>query len=180
MYSLQSERALHWRKDWNFRNKISEYEGAVSKRIQDISALTYEDVYAIHRFYTTALQARLGLGDIPGAKKLALYLIKLSQFAQSQTLTWLSELLMCETLLLEGNHNDMYQRIKKIEASLDDGKPNPELKCRIHTLKLNSILDAGCVLDNFSDIVLWSLPYGAENFTNLQIASFSACVALIK
>ena len=88
---------------------------------------------------------------------------------------------MCEALLLEGNHNDMYQRLKKIEASMDnDGKPNPELKCRINTLKLNSILDAGCEVDNFSDIVLWSLPYGAENFTNLQIASFSACVALIK
>ena len=163
------------------RDEIKKLESCVSSLITDIGSLQYNDVYAIHKFYSTACYSRLGLGDLPGAKKLASYLIKLSQFSQSQTLCWLSELLLCEILLIEKNFVEFYQRIRKIEVSLDNmATSNPEIACKINTLKLNAILACGIELDNFSDIVLWSLPYGASNFTNLQIASFSSCVALIK
>jgi len=162
------------------RHRIRDIEREVKFLISDIGALQYDDVYAIHKFYSTACYSRLGMGDVPGAKKLALYLIKLSQFSQSQTLSWLSELLLCEVLLIEMSFVEFYQRLRRIEMAMDNmDNPNQEIKCLINALKLNAILACGVELDNFSDIVLWILPYGAPNFTNLQIASFSSCVALI-
>ena len=41
-------------------------------------------------------------------------------------------------------------------------------------------MDNGFEIDNFSDITLWVLPFGGCSFSNLQIASFSACIALFK
>ena len=49
LYMYSQQRPMTWKRDWNHRNKISKFEGSVSQRIKDIGALTYEDVYAIHR-----------------------------------------------------------------------------------------------------------------------------------
>jgi len=105
----------------------------------------------------------------------------MSCWAQSQTLYWISQINLCEILFLQDNLPEFFTQVRKLESDIEASFPaNPEISCQLNILKLNVILDSGLEIDNFSDIALWSLPYGACSFSNLQIASFSACIALFK
>ena len=96
----------------------------------------------------------------------------MSCWAQSQTLYWISQINLCEILFLQDNLPEFFTQVRKLESDIEASFPaNPEISCQLNILKLNVILDSGLEIDNFSDIALWSLPYGACSFSNLQIAS---------
>jgi class 3 adenylate cyclase/tetratricopeptide (TPR) repeat protein len=162
------------------RKAVSESEREAAKTIEDMDAsVRYEEVYAIHKFYATDCHARIAMGDLDGALQVATYLTKLGQYSNSKSLYWISQIYTCEVLLAQDKMNEFFTRIRKVETEMEVSLTSyPEIQCQINILKLNAILDNGFEIDNFSDITLWVLPFGGCSFSNLQIACFSACIAL--
>lgn len=160
------------------KDRLSHLERLIAGKILNLNFIQFEEVYTIHKFFLTICQSRISRGDVQGGYEIAQFLLQMSCWAQSQTLYWISQINLCEILFLQDNLPEFFIHVRKLESEIEASTANPEVSCQLNILKLNVILDSGLEIDNFSDIALWSLPHGACSFSNLQIASFSACIAL--
>lgn len=160
------------------RDQISNFELEVASVFCVKKKTRFDDIYAVHKFSASSYFARYAVGDLAGAASTAAFMVKISCWARSKSMEMISRIYFADVLLTQGRHEDFWKIIRHLETEVDPS-PHPEIKCLLNILKLSAILATGSEIDNWSDITLWILPYGGCAFSNLEIANFSSCVALM-